>query len=45
MKKYLHLFSKKSELVISLFDQIQSLLKEQQKTIENNEKSNLKKSS
>jgi len=38
MKKYLHLFPKKSELVISLFDQIQSLLKEQQKTIENNEK-------
>ncbi|HEX7481985.1 MAG TPA: hypothetical protein VF350_00770 [Candidatus Bathyarchaeia archaeon] len=35
---------KNTELIISLFDQIQSLLKEQQKTIENNEKSYPRKS-
>jgi len=40
---YTFVSKKNSELVISLFDQIQSLLKEGQKTLENNEKPHLRK--
>jgi hypothetical protein len=40
---YTFVSKKDSELIISLFDQIQSLLKERQKTLENNEKPNLRK--
>ena len=40
---YTFVFNKKFESVISLRDKIQSMLKEKQKTIENNKKSNLTK--
>ena len=40
---YTFVFKKNSESVISLCDQIQSLLKDRQKTLENNEKSYLRK--
>ena len=40
---YTFVFKKESESVTSLYDQIQSLLKDRQKTMENNEKSYLRK--